>query len=447
MKRRILIKGGMILTLDPQNRILTGDLLVEDGRITELGRELPMRPGTETLDARGRVVLPGFIQTHVHLCQTIFRGAADDLSLIEWLRERIWPLEAGLTAERLALSARLGIAEMIRGGTTTALTMESVNHTTVVFEEVYRSGFRATIGKCMMDLGTDVPPELREESRQALAESERLLRRWHGEADGRIRYCFAPRFAVSCSRELLEETARLARRYGVLVHTHASESRAEIDLVEESTGRRNIEYLHERGLSGPNVVLAHCIHLDREEMEILRSTATRVAHCPSSNLKLGSGIAPIFEMLQLGIEVSLGADGAPCNNRLEMFTEMRTAALLQKSIHGPQVMPAGQALRMATIGGARALGLAEEIGSIEVGKRADLQILNLAQLQTLPHPDPISTIVYAADSRNVETVIIDGRIIMLNRQLTTIDESELVMALSRGGPNESTAINPLNSTT
>ena len=430
MMRPLLIKSGRVVTLDPQNRILSADLLIEDGRITAIAQDLPVQPGIETIDARRRIVLPGFVQTHVHLCQTIFRGTADDLSLIEWLREQIWPREAGLTPETLALSARLGIAEMIRGGTTTALTMESVNHTNVVFEEAFQSGFRATIGKCMMDLGADVPPTLREERHQALAESEILLRRWHGEADGRIRYCLAPRFAVSCSRELLEETARLARRYGVLVHTHASENRAEIELVRELTGLRNIEYLHQVGLTGPGVVLAHCIHLNQEEMEILRSTSTRVAHCPSSNLKLGSGIARVVEMIQSGIEVSLGADGAPCNNRLEMFTEMRTAALLQKSLHGPQVMSALQVLRMATIGGAQTLGLADEIGSIEVGKRADLQILDLDELQTLPHPDPISTIVYAADSRNVETVIIDGRVVMSNRELTTIDEKSLIRALA-----------------
>ncbi|MFN9743042.1 MAG: amidohydrolase family protein, partial [Acidobacteriota bacterium] len=292
------------------------------------------------------------------------------------------------------------------------------------------SGFRGTTGKCMMDQGEGVPDRLREETRQSIDESVRLLRRWHGAADGRIRYCFAPRFAISCTPELLRETAVLARQFGVLIHTHASESLEEIALVERQTGHRNIAYLQLSGLTGDHVVLAHCIHLDPAEIEILQSTATRVSHCPSSNLKLGSGIAPIVELVAAGVEVSLGADGAPCNNRLDMFTEMRTAALLQKVKHGPQSLPAAQVLRMATLVGAHALKLADQVGSIEVGKKADLQIIDLQSLHTTPHPDPVSTIVYAAQPINVQTVLIDGQIVMRDRLLTTIDEAGLHTAIN-----------------
>lgn len=408
MKNRLLIKQSTIITVDRGNRIFQGDVLIEDGVISAIESTIATNPLFETIDGRGKFLLPGFVQTHVHLCQTSFRGAADDLALIDWLKQRVWPMEAAHTEESLHASAKLGIAELIRGGTTCALTMETVNHTDAVFHAVEESGFRATVGKCMMDQGDDVPDALREETRASIDESVALLKRWHGKADGRIRYCFAPRFAVSCTRGLLEEVSRLAREHGVLVHTHASENRDEIALVRELTGRRNIEYLRDVGLAGPNVVLAHCIHLDPDEMEILRETRTRVAHCPSSNMKLASGIARVTEMLEMGIEVSLGADGAPCNNRLDMFTEMRTAALLQKVMHGPQALPASRVLRMATIDGARALGLEDQIGSIEVGKRADLQLINLDTPHTTPHPDPISTIVYAAETSNVETVIIDG---------------------------------------
>jgi 5-methylthioadenosine/S-adenosylhomocysteine deaminase len=278
----------------------------------------------------------------------------------------------------------------------------------------------------MMDQGDEVPEALIEECHDSIAESLELLKRWHGQSDGRIRYCFAPRFAVSCSRRLLERVAQLSREHGVMIHTHASENRDEIELVQQSTGKRNIEYLRDTGLTAPHVVLAHCIWLDEHEMEILRSTGTHVAHCPSSNLKLASGFARIFEMLEQGISVSLGADGAACNNRLDMFTEMRTAALIQKALRGSQALPALTALRMATIGGARALGLAGEIGSIELGKRADLQLLNLNQIHTTPHPDLISTIVYAAEADDVETVIIDGRVIMRGRELLTLDEEEVI---------------------
>jgi 5-methylthioadenosine/S-adenosylhomocysteine deaminase len=429
MKQRLIIKDTTIITLDGEDRIVAGSVVIEHGRIAEI---LPssslIRESDfgEVIDGRGRVLLPGFVQTHVHLCQTLFRGAADDLALIDWLKQRVWPMEAAHTPESLHASARLGIAELIKGGTTCALTMETVNHTEVVFRAVEESGFRATVGKCMMDQGSDVPEALREGTDDSIVESLELLKRWNGRADGRIRYCFAPRFAVSCTRELLERVAKLSREHKVMVHTHASENLDEITMVERATGKRNIEYLREVGLTAPHVVLAHCVWLDENEMEILRETGAHVAHCPSSNLKLASGFARVAEMLERGISVSLGADGAPCNNRLDMFTEMRMAALLQKALHGPRTLPALTALRMATINGARAMGLSDQIGSIEVGKCADLQLLNLNRLHTSPQPDLVSTIVYAAEASDVETVIIDGQIVMRDGQLLTLNEQEVI---------------------
>lgn len=430
MNDSLLIKGATVITLDDENNIFDGDVFVEHGRIAGLGRSLAGREykAAEMIDARGCVLLPGFVQTHIHLCQTLFRGAADDLSLIEWLTKRIWPMEAAHTAESIYASARLGIAELIRGGTTCALTMETVHHTGAVFAAVEESVFRATVGKCMMDKGDDLPSGLREQTEASIAESLALLDRWHGRAEGRIRYCFAPRFAVSCTRELLERVARLSRERGVMVHTHASENKDEITMVERETGRRNIEYLNDVGLAAPNVMLAHCVHLNSREMEVLRQTGTHVAHCPSSNLKLGSGFAPVLEMLDQGISVSLGADGAPCNNRVDMFTEMRTAALIQKALHGAEALPALRVLRMATIDGARALGLGGEIGSIETGKRADLTLVSVNRPHMTPHPDPVSTIVYAAEASDVETVLIDGRVVMRARELTTLDEQAVIEA-------------------
>ncbi|HYE75926.1 MAG TPA: 5'-deoxyadenosine deaminase [Blastocatellia bacterium] len=424
----LLIRGARIITLDSANRIFEGDVLISQGRIVEIASSLDSKSGQveEVIDARGLVLLPGFVQTHVHLCQTLFRGAADDLALIDWLRQRVWPMEAAHTPESLAASARLGIAEMIRGGTTCALTMETVNHTEAVFRAVEESGFRATIGKCMMDAGDEVPLALQEETEASIKESLELIERWDGKANGRIRACFAPRFAVSCTHELLQRVAKLSRKHQVLIHTHASENRDEIAIVEQNTGQRNIAYLNSVGLAAPHVVLAHCIWLDESEMEILRTTGTHVAHCPSSNLKLSSGLAQVAEMIESGISVSLGADGAPCNNRLDMFTEMRTAALLQKVRRGPQILPALTALKMATIWGARALGLEAEIGSIEIGKRADLILLNLNRLHTTPQPDLISTIVYAVQPNDVETVIIDGRVVMREKKLSTLDESSVL---------------------
>jgi len=425
----VLIKDATIITLEDANRVFEGSVAIDRGRI------VAVEPSAtaifdiafdDVIDGRGCALLPGFIQTHIHLCQTLFRGAADDLELIDWLKQRVWPMEAAHTPESLYASARLGVAELIKGGTTCALTMETVNHTDSVFRAVEESGFRATVGKCMMDQGDDAPEALIEETEDSIAESLDLLERWNGQADGRIRFCFAPRFALSCTRELLERVANLSRELGVMVHTHASENRDEIAMVERATGRRNIEYLRDVGLTAPHVVLAHCVHIDDAEIEILRSTGAHVSHCPSSNLKLASGVARVSEMLNRGVSVSLGADGAPCNNRLDMFTEMRTAALLQKVLRGSRALPALTALRMATTGAARAMGLADQIGSVEVGKRADLQLVNLCRLHTTPLPDPISTIVYAAEASDVETVIIDGRIVMRDGELLTLNEQDVI---------------------
>jgi 5-methylthioadenosine/S-adenosylhomocysteine deaminase len=431
MEQTVLIRGGAVVTMDAAETVLDGDVLVRGRRIEAVGRGLSDARADVTVDARGCAVLPGFVQTHVHLCQTLFRGAADDLALLDWLKRRVWPLEAAHDAASLRASARLGVAEMIRGGTTCALTMETVNHTEEVFRVVEESGFRATVGKCMMDKGEEVPAGLREESEDSIRESLALLEKWHGRADGRVRYCFAPRFAVSCTRDLLERVAGLARERGVMVHTHASENRSEIELVEGETGMRNVLYLDSLGVSGPHVLLAHCVHLDDGEISLLASKGTHVAHCPSSNMKLGSGVAPVSEMLGRGVSVSLGADGAPCNNRLDMFTEMRTAALLQKVSRGADALPAARVLRMATRDGARALGLEEEVGIREVGKRADITVLELGRLHTTPRPEVVSTVVYASEARDVRDVLIDGRVVLREGGLQTLDEREVVAEAER----------------
>ena len=419
------------MTMDENDSIVRGNLLIRDGRIAEIGGQITADTD-ETIDAHNCAVLPGFVQTHIHLCQTLFRGAADDLSLIDWLKKRVWPMEAAHTQESIRASAQLSIVELIKGGTTCALTMETVRHTEEVLRVVEESGFRATVGKCMMDRGDDVPRELTEETDESVQESLRLIDKWHGRGDGRIRCCFAPRFAISCTRELLSEVAQLARERGVMIHTHAAENKNECEMVEAETGRRNVAYLDSLGVSGAHVVLAHCVHLDSEEMETLARTKTNVAHCPSSNLKLGSGLARIAEMLARKIPVSLGADGAACNNRLDMFTEMRTAALLQKLAHGPEVLPAARALRLATIDGARALGLEKEIGSLEIGKRADVIVVDLARPHSIPvREDLVSALVYSAGSSDVRTTIIDGRVVMRDGELLTLNEADVIADANR----------------
>jgi 5-methylthioadenosine/S-adenosylhomocysteine deaminase len=283
----------------------------------------------------------------------------------------------------------------------------------------------------MMDKGDEVPAALSEETEGSIRESLALLEEWHGRAGGRVRYCFAPRFAVSCTRGLLERVAVLARERGVMVHTHASENRTECEMVEGETGMRNVEYLDSLGLSGAHVLLAHCVHLSDGELGLLSTTGTHVSHCPSSNMKLGSGVAPVEEMLARGVSVSLGADGAPCNNRLDMFTEMRSAALLQKVSRGAASLPAASVLRMATLGGARALGLESEIGSVEAGKRADLTVVDLSRLHTTPRPDVVSTLVYAAQASDVRDVLIDGRVVLRDGSHTTLDARAVAAEAAR----------------
>ncbi len=422
----LLIRHAVIMTMNADDSIFTGDLLIKDNRIAALGERLELEEVSvdRVLDAAGKVLLPGFVQTHIHLCQTLFRGRADDLSLIEWLKERIWPLEAAHSEDSVYYSAMLGIGELIRSGTTTILDMETVHYTESAFQAIQESGIRALAGKVMMDYGTEVPLALQETTDQSLQDSVDLLQRWHGKEGGRIRYAFCPRFVVSCTEELLVGVRDLSAQYGVMVHTHASENQGEIAIVEEQRGMRNIVYLDHIGLARPNLIVAHSIWLNEEEKQIIRDRGVKVTHCPGSNLKLASGVAEIPELLAHGITVGIGADGAPCNNNLDMFQEMRLTAYLQKVKHGPTVMNAKTVLRMATMGGASVLGMEDQIGSLEVGKLADLQLLDLEDFHVYPSFDADwhSRVVYAATRGDVDTVVIDGRIVMEGKVVKTVDK-------------------------
>lgn len=425
----ILIKNAEIITMNKQEEILRGDIRIKDDLIAEIGSGLVPLAGETVIDATGRTVIPGFVQTHIHLCQTLFRGKADDLELMDWLRKRIWPLEAAHDGESLYYSAMLGIGELISSGTTTIVDMETVHHTDYAFQAIAASGIRALSGKVMMDQkGGDIPEALQEDTAASLQESVDLLEKWNGYDGGRIRYAFSPRFVVSCTEPLLKEVRDLSARYGVKVHTHASENQGEIEIVQAMTGMRNIVYLDHIGLANERLILAHCIWLDEEERRILRERGVHVSHCPGSNLKLSSGIADTTGLIHEHVSVSLGADGAPCNNNLDMFNEMRLAALIQKPIHGPTAMDAKSVFRMATIGGAKAVGMENEIGSIEVGKKADLAILNLYNFHTFPSfdVDPISRIVYSATRADVESTIVNGKILMDRGILKTVDKDTVL---------------------
>jgi 5-methylthioadenosine/S-adenosylhomocysteine deaminase len=290
--------------------------------------------------------------------------------------------------------------------------METVHDTDAVFEALEPMGLRAVIGKCMMDADDAVPARLREKTAASIDDSEAIAGRWHGRANGRLRAAFAPRFAVSCSEALLEAVAGLSRQHGLVVHTHASENRDEVALIRERTGLSNIDYLARTGLTSPRLCLAHCVWVDDHEQSLLAAHGVKVLHCPGSNLKLGSGVAPIVEMRARGISVSLGADGAACNNHLDMFEEMRLAAVLQSVRKGPGALTARDAMWMATREGARALGLEQEIGSIETGKRADFLLVDRDRPQFMANRDPYSMLVYSARGTDVRTTVVDGELLV-----------------------------------
>lgn len=418
-----LFRDGVFVTCDPARGVVSGDLLVRDGRVVALGPDLDA-PDAEVVTLRGAWVYPGFVQSHVHLCQTLFRGMADDLVLLDWLRTRIWPLEAAHDLDSMYWSARLGVTELLLGGTTAVLDMGSVHHLDGVFQACAEAGIRATSGRAMMDRPNEAG--LSQDTDTALRGACDEADRWHGQ--GRLRYAFAPRFVPSCTSELLRQSAELARARGCLIHTHASENLDEVALVRELTGRDNVQHLHELGLTGPDVALAHCVHLTPDEVALLADSGTRVLHCPSSNLKLGSGLAAVPELLDAGVHVSLGADGAPCNNRLDMFTEMRLAALIQGPRVGPGVLTAARVLDLATRRGAEALGL-DDCGQLKVGHQADLVVVEPDALTALPSPDPVSAAVYALTPAAVREVYVAGDCVVRDGAVVGWDTADTVLGV------------------
>lgn len=418
----LLVRGGTLLAMRDDARSQRGDLLIAGSRIEDVGRVEP-RGDSEVLDATGCFVMPGLVQAHVHLVQTLFRGSAEDLPLLDWLRRRVWPLEAAHDEASLRASVRLGIHELLMTGTTALLDMGTSHGGDFVAEELIRSGIRARFGQAMMDRGDGVPPRLLETTRASLDASAALRKRWDGQGSGRIGYAYAPRFALSCTRELLEAVSTLSRMTQTLVHTHSSENADETALVQRETGRSPIGYLEEVGvMAGPNVI-AHGVHLDDAEVRLLAERGSSVAHCPSSNLKLGSGIADVPRLRAAGINVALGTDGAGCNNTLDGFGEARLAALLARSRGRADALSAGNALVMATRNGARALRIGD-VGTLQTGARADVVILDAARLSG--GGDPATRIVFGGGSRAVRDVIVNGEVLVRDGKPTRYDPAEVI---------------------
>jgi cytosine/adenosine deaminase-related metal-dependent hydrolase len=428
----ILIIPGKIVTVDKQSRILDNHYVqIENDKIVSIekfsGKKLKEFKG-EILHADDLTLIPGFVQTHVHLCQTLFRGMADDLELLDWLQLRIFPYENAHDKKSLAASVKLGLHELTMTGTTTILDMGTLRHQEVIFDELISSGLRAIAGKCMIDMN-DLFPSFKSSTKAEIEETHLLAKAFHNEGRGRIKYGFAPRFALSSSAKMMSETKEMMLEFpGSIFHTHSSENTDEVKAVRKKYKMNNIEYFNSLNLLDNRAVLAHCIHVDSNEINLLKRKKVRVAHCPSSNLKLGSGVAPIPLFLKKGISVSLGADGAPCNNTLSIFNEMRLASLMQKPKFGATAMNAETVFRLATIEGAKALNLENEIGSIEKGKKADLVLINLNEgfNPVYESDDNIySKIVYSSSSSNVKHVMINGQWVVKNSRSRICDEKEI----------------------
>jgi len=444
--RALVLRGGTVLTLDAAASVVEADVWVADGRIVAVGAAPGDIGPVETLDVSGCAVLPGLVQGHVHLGQTLFRGLGESRRLLAWLRERIWPLESGHDDETAFASTLLGAAECLLGGTTTVQDIGIGPGARGLLEGLVVSRLRAVAGKCLMDSGDGLPIGLREDADRTLADSEALGDAFDGAGGGRISYLLNPRFILSGSDALWSGIRELSARRGWPVHTHALEQEEETAAVRALKGGRDeIDYFDDAGILAGDLRIAHGVWLTDPHLERVRGGRFSVVHCPSSNLKLGSGIADVVRLRRAGVPVGIGADGSPCNNDLDALEEMRLAALLQTLRHGPGALSGLDALRLATSEGAAAIGLANEIGSIESGKRADLLVLALDRPElwlaggaTSPGfgLDLHDAIVYGASRASVRHVLVDGEPLVRDGRLVHLD----VEAIRRDAESALTAV-------
>ncbi len=432
----LLLRGGTVLTLDPAAAVLPGaDVLVDGGNIVAVGRVTDMPPETRILDVAGCLVLPGLIQGHLHLGQTFFRGLGEGRRLLAWLRERIWPLEAAHDDESAYWCGLLGAIECLLGGTTTIQDIGIGPGAPGLLRAIEDSGLRAFAGQCLMDSGIGLPSAMRGDTDAVLAATEALGDRFEsagrGERRARLRYLLNPRFILTCSDPLWAGIRDLSQRRGWPVHTHALEQRDETLAVREiKNGRDEIEYFAEQGVLSTDLRLAHGVWITAEHLAQVCTHRFSVVHCPSSNLKLGSGVADLLAIRSAGVPVGIGTDGAACSNQLDNFAEVRLAALLQKVKHGPDAFSGLDALRLATSEGAKALNLEAEIGTIETGKAADLVVL---AAPTAGHPelwaaaqaDPHDLVAFGASRAAVRHVVVDGQLLVEDGRLTKLDAEEI----------------------
>ena len=420
----LLLYGGTVLSMDGSGRVIRdAEVLIQRGRIASVGKTLTLMPGTRLLDVSGHLILPGLIQGHMHLGQTFFRGLGENRRLLRWLQERIWPLEAAHNDESAYWCALQGAAEALLGGTTTIQDIGIGPGARGLLQAISDSGLRAIAGQCLMDEGEGLPAGLAQDTDEALSSSEALGSDFDG-ISGRLHYSVNPRFILSCSDSLWSGVRDLADRRGWPIHTHALEQKDETEIVRElKNGRDEIEYFDENGILDGDLRIAHGVWLSQDHYPRVRDRSFSVVHCPAANLKLGSGVADIISHRRAGIPVGLGCDGVACNNGFDAFEEIRLAALLQTLQHGPGAFTGREALSLATAEGAKALGLDDQVGTIEVGKRADLVVLSMSrpEMWAASQADLHDLVCYSASRANVRHVFVDGEQLVEDGRLVRLD--------------------------
>lgn len=416
---KTLVKNIDIITMDADNHryengaiLYDGDTIEYVGAFSELAGSIELDIGQiKVVDGKGMLALPGFINAHTHIVMTAFRGFADNMPLWEWLTEKIWPMEDRLMAEDAYWLSLLGAAEMISAGVTTFSDMYMF--TSDIAKAVSDSGMRAVISRGLT--GPD------EQMQQRLSDVEELAK-WQNRAEGRITMMIGPHSVYTCTPEFLGTCRQLAEKYDAGIHIHLAETSKEVDDCIREYGNTPVEHLYKLGFFNLPVTAAHCVHVNENDMDLMAKYNVKAVHCPSSNMKLASGFAPVDEMLKRGITVSLGTDGAASNNNLSILKEMSVAALIAKGYTGnPKSLPARTAVEMATKMGAKAVMLEDKIGSLEAGKKADIQLIDTNSPHYYPKEDLLVHLVYSGNSSDADTVIINGKIVMQGRKLTTIE--------------------------
>jgi 5-methylthioadenosine/S-adenosylhomocysteine deaminase len=423
IKVDLIIRGGTVVTMDGSRRVIeNGGIAIKDGRIVAVATaaEMDLNYGArQVIEAQGKVVIPGLINGHTHVPMTLFRGIADDLDLQEWLTKYIFPAEAkNVTEDFVRVGTRLGLAEMIRSGTTTYCDMYYFED--AIADETYKAGMRGVLGETVIDF----PVADNKTNAEAMAYVEKFVAHWKGNA--LIVPAIAPHAPYTVSQDHLKAVRAFSDRTGAPIVTHISETKREVDDSIKAKGASPIDYLNRIGFLNNRVIAAHVVWPSDEELGLLKRLGVGIVHNPQSNMKLASGVAPVPEMLKVDLPVGLGTDGAASNNDLNLWEEMDTAAKLHKLISkDPKVVTAQEAFEMATIRGARAMHLEKEIGSLEAGKRADIVIVDLDDLNQTPYYNIYSDLVYATKAGDVRTVVIEGRVVMRDRRLLTLNEETI----------------------